>query len=131
MARGTGQEGKKGMTPTDPGNETGSASEKGTGTGGDHIGPAVKLATTADAPNVELNGRDKLSVPGIPESIAKSLDSPDPRERLWALNHWGAKDTKAPLDPVFEALEDENEAVRAKATAIVEEFWTQEQERKR
>ena len=112
------------------GNETGSALGKGTVAGGDHIGQGNKLSKTADV-LVEPNGRDKVPVPGIPTSVAKGLDSPDVGERLWALNHWGAKDTKAPLDPVFEALEDENEIVRAKATAIVEQYWTQEKERER
>jgi hypothetical protein len=46
-----------------------------------------------------------------------------------ALDHWTAKDTTASLDPVFEALEDENEAVRAKATAIIEQHWAAEQEK--
>jgi hypothetical protein len=76
-------------------------------------------------------GGDKLPVPGIPKSIAKDLDSPDARFRIKALNHWDTKGTKAPLDPVFEALEDENEAVRAKATAIIEQRWAAEQEKER
>lgn len=75
----------------------------------------------------EVPGGDKLPVSGIPESIAKGLDSPDPRERLQAMNHWETKGTKAPLDPVFEAMEDEDEAVRAKATVIVEKYWAAEQ----
>jgi HEAT repeat protein len=80
---------------------------------------------------METDGRDKVPVPGIPTSVAKGLDSPDAGERLRALNHWGEKGSKAPLDPVFEALEDENEAVRGKATAIIEQYWTQEKERER
>ena len=68
-------------------------------------------------------------LPGIPESIAKGLDSPDARERLQALDQWEKKGSKAPLDPVFEALEDENEAVRVKAMAIIEQRWAADQER--
>ena len=49
--------------------------------------------------------------------------------RYRALDQWAVKDNKAPLEPVFEALEDEDEAVRAKATAIVERHWAMEQER--
>jgi len=56
----------------------------------------------------------------IPLSVEKDLHSPEARDRYRALDHWEAKDSKVPLDPVFEALEDEDPAVRAKATAIVE-----------
>jgi hypothetical protein len=69
-----------------------------------------------------------LPVPGVPEAVTKDLDSPDARARYRALDHWDAKDSKPPLDPVFEAMEDEDEGVRAKATAIVEEYWAAEQE---
>ncbi|MBH0191562.1 MAG: hypothetical protein HP492_07335 [Nitrospira sp.] len=69
--------------------------------------------------------------PELPASIAKDLDSPDARDRFRALNHWEAKDSKAPLDPVFEAMEDEDEAVRAKATAIVEQRWAAEHDREK
>lgn len=88
------------------GNETGGASGKGTVPDG-----------------------DKLPLPSIPDSIAKDIGSPDARTRYRALDHWETKGTQAPLDPVFEALEDEDEAVRAKATAILERHWAMEQER--
>lgn len=67
----------------------------------------------------------------IPETIANDLTSPDARTRYRALDHWDAKDSKAPLDQVFEAMEDEDEAVRAKATAIVEQYWAAEEEKER
>lgn len=67
----------------------------------------------------------------IPSTIAKDLDSPDARMRYRALDHWEAKDNKTPLDPVFEAMEDDDPAVRAKATAIVEQYWAAEQEREK
>jgi hypothetical protein len=34
-----------------------------------------------------------------------------------------------PLDAVFEAMEDEDEGVRAKAEAIVEQWWAEEQKK--
>lgn len=68
------------------------------------------------------------SMSSIPLSVEKDLQSPEARDRYRALDHWEAKDSKAPLDPVFEAMEDEDEAVRAKATAIVERYWEAEQE---
>lgn len=70
----------------------------------------------------------------LPESIAKDLASPDARTRYLALDHWETKDSKVSkpsLDPVFDAMEDEDPAVRAKATAIVEQYWTAEQEREK
>ncbi|MBH0190156.1 MAG: hypothetical protein HP493_15295 [Nitrospira sp.] len=57
---------------------------------------------------------------------------PDARERFRALSHWEEKgEVKAPLDAVFEAMEDEDEAVRAKATAIVEQRWAAEHNREK
>lgn len=71
------------------------------------------------------------SVSSIPLSVEKDLQSPEARDRYRALDHWEAKDSKAPLDAVFEAMEDEDEAVRAKATAIVEQHWMAEEEKER
>lgn len=76
-------------------------------------------------------GEDKLPVPSIPDSIAKDIGSPDARARYRALDYWETKGTQAPLDPVFEAMEDEDEAVRAKATEIIERYWDAEHEGKR
>jgi len=47
------------------------------------------------------------------------------------MNHWEAQGTKAPLDPLFAAMDDEDEVVRAKATEIIERYWAAEQEQKR
>jgi HEAT repeat protein len=44
------------------------------------------------------------------------------------MNHWEAQGTKAPLDPLFAALDDEDVYVRAKATEIIERYWVAEQE---
>lgn len=74
---------------------------------------------------------DKLAVPSIPDSIAKDIGSPDASARYRALDHWETKGTQSSLDPVFEALEDEDEAVRAKATAMLERHRAMEQEREK
>ena len=68
-----------------------------------------------------------LAISSIPHPVVNDLASPEARTRLRALEHWEQKDNTAPLDPVFEAMEDEDEAVRAKATAIVEQRWAIEQ----
>jgi hypothetical protein len=109
----------------------GSAPGRGTVAGDDNIGQGDKLSKTAGTPTVEPDGQNKLPVPGIPESIAKGLDSPDVRDRLQALDHWEKKGSKAPLDPLFEALDDEDGYVRAKATEIIERYWAAEQEQER
>ncbi len=128
-ARGAGQAEKGSKPLAASGIETGFVSGKNRVPGGDNIGQEDKLSKPAGTANVESDGRDKLPVPGIPESIAKALDSPDARVRLQALDHWEKKGSKVPLDPLFEALEDENDAVRAKATAIIEQQWAIERER--
>jgi hypothetical protein len=87
--------------------------EKGTG----------KAVTTEQAEDRRLP-----SDSSIPQTITNDLTSPDARVRYRALDHWEDKDSTAPLDPVFEAMEDEDEDVREKATTIVEQRWAEEQE---
>lgn len=58
--------------------------------------------------------------PDIPEVIAKDLSSPDAQIRYRALGYWETQRDQPPLTPVFEAMEDEDPAVRAKAATIVE-----------
>jgi len=131
-AVGSARQGEKGFNSfVVSGNETGSVSGKDKVPGGDNISQGEKLGKSAGTTNVETDSRDKVPFPGIPDSIAKGLESPDARERIQALDHWEKKETKAPLDPVFEAFEDENEAVRAKATAIIEQQWAIEREREK
>lgn len=84
------------------------------------------------APPVNQSERQTpVLISPIPLSVAKDLQSPEGRDRYRALDYWEAKDSKAPLDPVFEAMEDDDPAVRAKATAIVEQYWAAEQEREK
>ena len=67
----------------------------------------------------------------MPDSVAKDLDSPYASIRLSALKHWEANGTTAPLDLVFDALQDENEAVREKATEIITQRFAAEQAQER
>jgi hypothetical protein len=118
-----------------------SLSKQGPSPGKNPVTPVTQSASPVPAASVSgtgstagtgiVPGGDKLPVPSIPDSIAKDLGSPYARDRYRALDHWEAKDSKAPLDPLFEAMEDEDEAVRAKATAIVEKYWAAEQEREK
>jgi len=75
------------------------------------------------SPDSKTDGLNKLPAPltpEIPDSVTKDLDSPYASIRLSALNHWERNELTTPLDPVFEALQDENEAVQAKALEIIE-----------
>lgn len=85
------------------------------------VGPGLSDSDTEE--------RDNRTIPGVPEMVMRDLGSADPRERYRALEHWNIKGGNAPLDPVFEALEDEDEDVRDKATAIVEQRWAEQQEK--
>jgi hypothetical protein len=95
-----------------------------------HENSAQAPTNSANKPAAVLDGSDSRDQPilGIPPSIVRDLASPDARTRFHALDHWTEKRTSASLDPVFEAMEDEDDAVRAKATAIVERQWALEQE---
>ena len=128
-ARSTGQ-GEKALTPPLPsGSRPGSMSGTGIAAGGGNLGQGDTLTLKPEGrPQVEHDGRDTLSVPDIPEVIAKGLESPDARERLQAMSHWGARGTNVPLDPLFAAIDDEDDVVRAKATEIIERYWAAEQE---
>lgn len=93
-----------------------------------HQNMIEREASGATALN-QSEARNPASIP-IPSSVANDLASPEARDRYRALDYWEAKDRKAPLDPVFEAMEDEDPAVRAKATAIVEQYWAMAEEGK-
>jgi hypothetical protein len=64
----------------------------------------------------------------LPTWIAQALDAPDVSVRLRALDTWAQQGAEAPLDPLVVALDDEDEDVRTKAMAIIEQHWAIEQE---
>jgi len=55
------------------------------------------------------------------------LDAARSSDRLWTVGR--SRGPKAPLDPLVVALDDEDEAVRAKAMAIIEQQAAIEPER--
>lgn len=59
----------------------------------------------------------------LPDEIAKDLGSPYPNARLHALDYWEKSGTKAPLDPLLEAMDDDDDEVRGKAAKIAEKHW--------
>ena len=102
--------------------------------------PATDTAARENRIDGETNGigaanqfadREASSEFSIPRSILTDLASAEAGIRLRALDHWDTKDTKAPLNAVFEAMEDEDEGVRAEAAAIVEQYWVAGEEREK
>jgi len=108
------------------------AAQTGLGVGSEQSGQRDQLAADRPASSNDKTDEDEPSLLiNLPEAVAKDLSSADARDRYRALDYWEAKDSKAPLDPVFEAMEDEDEGVRQKATAIVEQFWKAQQEQEK
>lgn len=83
---------------------------------------------TADEGNAVLSPNIRETSFNIPETVARSLGSPDARERYRALDYWETQGAQAPLDAVFEALDDDDAAIRAKAASIVEQHMDLEKE---
>ena len=81
----------------------------------------------AATPNSKTDGRDPSPIPVISDPLAKELDSPDVHVRLRALDRAAKQGTITSLDSLIKALEDENEDVRTRATAILEQHWATEQ----
>lgn len=59
----------------------------------------------------------------LPVWIAQALDAPEASVRIQALDMWAQQGTQASLDPLVVALDDENDEVRTKAMAIIEQHW--------
>ena len=70
-----------------------------------------------------------LSTWSCPSGSPTALDSPDVRVRLRALDRWAQQRPTAALDPLVVALDDEDDDVREKAMAIIEQHWAVERAR--
>jgi hypothetical protein len=101
------------------GNETGSATGKGTVTGGESL-LAVSASSTKPA--------DTLDPLVVPAWMAKELDSPDARVRLRALETWVKSAPQGAVDLLLLAYEDKDERVRARAMELIEQAWARETE---
>ncbi len=86
--------------------------------------PASKAAigSAVAAPPSLAIPRDDDDRLDIPDAVAKDLGSSDARDRYRALDYWEKKDNKAPIDPIFDAMEDDDPSVRAKAAAILKQY---------
>lgn len=85
-------------------------------------------AAIADRTDGTTDEGNAVISPNIPEAIAKDLGSPDAHIRYRALDYWETQGAQAPLDAVFEALDDDDAAIRAKAASIVEQHMDLEKE---
>lgn len=95
------------------------------------VDPASKSATGSAGGALSLTAvpRDADDRLNIPDSVAKDLGSSDARDRYRALDFWEKKDSKAPIDPIYDAMEDDDPSVRAKAAAILNQYMEKGEER--
>lgn len=91
---------------------------------------STKAASPVGAmPSPTAIPRDDDDRLNIPDSVAKDLGSSDARDRYRALDHWEKIDSKAPIDPVYDAMEDDDASVRAKAASILKQYMETGEER--
>jgi len=64
----------------------------------------------------------------MPAWIGQALEDPDTSVRLLALDKLAQQGSQAPLEPLIVALDDEDDGVRTKAMAIIEQNWEAEQQ---
>ena len=107
-------------TPLALGNETGSASGKGTVPGGDRPQAVPVSSSTKPA--------DALEPLVVPAWMAKELDSPDVRVRLRALETWAQSAPLGSIDPLILALEDKDERVQDRAMELIEKDMARDSE---
>lgn len=123
-ARDVGQGGKPSGAL---GNGTGSLSRTQALQEGNNVRQGDSLPSRSDdTPTVDANGREKFPAAVLSDPIVKGLESPDAYVRLQTLDRVAKQRTIASLDPLIAALEDENEDVRTRATAILERYWENE-----
>ena len=86
--------------------------------------PLTPVASPASAGQGEARPAEPLVVPAW---MAKDLDSPDVHVRLRALDRWAQQGSTVPLDPLIVALDDDDDRVRDRALALIEEDWARGQ----
>ncbi|MFO0777785.1 MAG: hypothetical protein U0223_09315 [Nitrospira sp.] len=91
--------------------------------------PTKADGSTGVTPSPTAIPRDDDDRLNIPDTVAKDFGSSDARDRYRALDYWEKKDSKAPIDPVYDAMEDDDPAVRAKAAAILKQYMETGEER--
>jgi hypothetical protein len=67
----------------------------------------------------------------MPAWIANDLASSDVHLKLQALDRWAQAAPVGSVDPLVQALEDEDDRIQEKALALLEEDWRRAQEDER
>jgi HEAT repeat protein len=91
--------------------------------------PAIVVGSAGATPSPTAIPRDDGDRLNISDTVAKDLGSSDARDRYRALDYWEKKDSKAPIDPIYDAMEDDDPSVRAKAAAILQQYMEKGEER--
>lgn len=91
--------------------------------------PTTVVGSSGVTPSPTAIPRDADDRLNIPDTVAKDLGSSDARDRYRALDYWEKKDSKAPIDPIYDAMEDDDPSVRAKAAAILQQYMEKGEER--
>jgi len=95
----------------------------------DPVTPAGSPALSASSrsPDSHVEARPAEPLVGS-DWMSAALASPDVRVRLWALDHWEQHAPTGSIDPLIAALDDEDEDVQARASEILDRYWTVELE---
>lgn len=89
-----------------------------------HVPPASNLAPAPTAQEEPPQPEQLI----MPAWVAQALEDPDASVRLLALDKLAQQGSQAPLEPLIVALDDEDDGVRTKAMAIIEQNWEAEQQ---
>lgn len=97
---------------------------------------AVPLASNP-VPRASENGTGSASNPHtvsvpfselvLPDLMAKELEHPDRAVRLGALDRWGQSAPVGSVDPLIQALEDQDKRVQERALELIVQDWVREQ----
>ncbi|MDP1949460.1 MAG: HEAT repeat domain-containing protein [Nitrospirota bacterium] len=87
--------------------------------------PPTSILAPASAAQEEPPQPEQLIMPAW---IGQALEDPDTSVRLLALDKLAQQGSQAPLEPLIVALDDEDDGVRTKAMAIIEQNWEAEQQ---
>jgi hypothetical protein len=103
------------------------ASDNGTGTA---RGLSPFPSATVPFPGAEpvpLSAQPRAPRLVIPDWIANDLASPDAQVRLKAVEIWGQSAPSGAVDPLIQALEDQDEQVQARALELIVQDWASAQ----
>jgi hypothetical protein len=95
------------------------------------MGEASQAAALEQIPLTQGTSNDPLGPLAVPAWMAKDLASSEINVKLQALDRWAQAAPVGSVDPLVQALEDEDDRVQDKALALLEEDWRRAQEDER